>query len=67
MRRNVAVQANAAERAAKVAGIIQPLRDAGKPLREIAEHLTRAGVQTARGGRWQASQVKRVLDRLNAG
>lgn len=67
MRRNVAIKANAAARAKKVAGIVRPLREAGKPLREIAEHLNRAGVQTARGGLWQASQVKRVLDRLKAG
>jgi DNA invertase Pin-like site-specific DNA recombinase len=65
MRRNAALKANAAARADKVAGIVLPLRDAGKPLREIADHLNRAGVQTARGGRWQASQVKRVLDRLS--
>lgn len=66
MKRNAAIQANAAARAEKVAGIVLPLRDAGKPLREIAGHLNRAGVQTARGGQWQASQVKRVLDRLAA-
>lgn len=65
MQRNAAIQANAKARAEKVAGIVMPLRDAGKPLREIAEHLNRAGVQTARGGSWQASQVKRVLDRLS--
>lgn len=66
MRRNAAIQANATMRAEKVAGIVTPLRAAGKPLREIADHLNRAGVATARGGRWQASQVKRVLDRLHA-
>lgn len=64
MRRNAAIQANAAARANSVAGIVLPLRDAGRPLREIAEQLNRAGVATARGGQWQASQVKRVLDRL---
>jgi DNA invertase Pin-like site-specific DNA recombinase len=64
MRRNEAIQKNATERATQVAGIIQPLKDAGKSLREIAGHLNRAGVQSARGGLWQASQVKRVLDRL---
>lgn len=64
MKRNAAVKANALARAEKVAGLIVPLRDAGKPLREIANHLNNAGVATARGGRWQASQVKRVLDRL---
>jgi len=66
MRRNAAVKANAEARAKDVAGIIKPLRDAGKPLREIAEHLNRAGVRTARGGSWQASQVMRVLNRINA-
>jgi len=66
MKRNAAVQANAAARAEKVSGIILPMRETGKPLREIAEHLNRAGVETARGARWQASQVKRALDRLNA-
>lgn len=66
MRRNAAIQANATVRAEKVAGIVTPLREAGKPLREIAEHLNRAGVATARGGNWQASQVKRVLERLHA-
>ena len=65
MRRNAALKANAAARADRVAGIILPLRDAGKPLREIADHLNRAGVQTARGGSWQASQVMRVLNRLS--
>lgn len=64
MKRNAAVKANATARAEKIAGLVVPLRDAGKPLREIAEYLNNAGVATARGGRWQASQVKRVLDRL---
>lgn len=66
MKRNAAIQANAAARAEKVSGIVVPLREAGKALREIADHLNQAGVKTARGGRWQASQVKRVLDRLGA-
>ena len=66
MQRNAAIQANAAARARKVAGIVVPLREAGKPLQEIADHLNSAGVPTARGGSWQPSQVKRVLDRLGA-
>ncbi|QDC11528.1 recombinase family protein [Oceanicola sp. D3] len=66
MKRNAVIQANAAARADKVAGIIEPLREAGKPLREIADHLNKARVATARGGQWQASQVKRVLDRLSS-
>lgn len=50
MKRNTVVQANAKARAEKIAGIVQPLRAARKPLREIAAHLNLAGVQTARGG-----------------
>ena len=64
MKRNEAVQANAKLRAEKVAGIVLPLRDAGRSLRAIAAELNKAGVQTARGGSWQASQVKRTLERL---
>jgi DNA invertase Pin-like site-specific DNA recombinase len=65
MKRNDAVKANARTRAEKIAGIVVPLRDAGKTLREIASHLERAGVATARGGRWNASQVQRVLQRVS--
>ena len=66
MLRNAAIQSNAQARAMKVAGIVLPLRQAGKTLREIADHLNVAGVQSAREGRWQASQIKRVLDRLDS-
>jgi DNA invertase Pin-like site-specific DNA recombinase len=66
MKRNEAVKANALARAKKVEGIVVPLRAAGKTLREIADELNRAGVQTARGGHWQPSQVMRVLERLGA-
>lgn len=65
-KRNAAVQAKALEGAKTVEGIVKPLREAGKTLRQVAEELNRAGVPTARGGRWQASQVKRVLERLDA-
>ena len=64
--RNQAIQANAKERAEKVAGIVQPLSKQGSSLREIADALNTCGVQTARGGKWHASQVKRVLERLEA-
>jgi DNA invertase Pin-like site-specific DNA recombinase len=63
-RRNAAVQANAKGRAERVAGIIIPLRQQGATLREIAETLNRSHVATARGGKWQASQVQRTLSRL---
>ncbi len=64
MKRNKAVKANADARAKRVSGIIVPLREAGKPLKEIADHLNSAGVAAARGGEWHPSQVKRVLERL---
>lgn len=63
-KRNEAIQAQARGNAQRVASVIEPLRAQGKSLREIAEALNAAGVQTARGGSWQASQVKRTLERL---
>lgn len=42
------------------------IREAGKSLREIAAELNKASVQTASGGEWQASQIKRVIERLEA-
>jgi DNA invertase Pin-like site-specific DNA recombinase len=63
-RRNEAIQRNAAAFAGKVSGIVQPLRGAGKSLREIAAALDASGVETARGGKWSAAQVLRVLERL---
>lgn len=67
LKRNEVLKANARARAEKVASLIKPLKEAGKPLREIAAHLDKAGVPTARGGHWSASQIKRVLDRVAAG
>lgn len=65
MKRNEVVKANATRRADKISGIIVPLRNAGKTLREIAAELDRAGVQTARGGSWSATQVQRALTRVS--
>lgn len=62
--RNKAVQEQAQRNAQRIAGIINPLRDQGQSLRAIAEALNSSGVPTARGGQWQASQVKRTLERL---
>lgn len=64
MKRNAAIQANAKARAEKVAKTVLPLRENGATLREIADALNTSGVQTARGGKWQPSQIKRVLERL---
>lgn len=63
-KRNAAVQAKAKERAERVAGIVLPLRKQGASLRDIAATLNASGVTTARGGQWQASQVKRTIERL---
>lgn len=62
----MSVRASALARATRAEGIVRTLRDAGKSLREIAGKLNRAGVATARGGQRQASQVMRVLERLDA-
>ena len=60
-------RAGARDRAQRIAGVVEPMRARGSTLREIAEGLDKAGVPTARGGRWTAMQVKRVLDRLEDG
>lgn len=52
--------------AERVINFIRPLRDAGETLRGIAEALQKAGLETPRGGRWTAMQVKRTLDRVMA-
>lgn len=62
--RNAAVQVQAMDNARRVADLVEPLRAQGKTLREIADALNASGVRTARGGSWQASQVKRTLERL---
>lgn len=62
--RNAAIQREALSFAQKVQPIVQPLRASGATLGAIAEALDGAGIETARGGRWTAMQVKRVLDRL---
>lgn len=66
MKRNEAVKANAAARAERLRGLVVPLRDTGSSLRAIAGELDKAGVKTARGGKWTAAQVGRVLNRLGA-
>lgn len=62
--RNMAVKEKAEGYAQKVAGMVQPMRQAGKTLREIADCLNASGVQTSRGGKWSAAQVMRTLERL---
>lgn len=66
MKRNDVLKANALRRAQKLEGIVLPMREAGRSLREIAEELNNVGIATPRNGTWTASQVKRVIDRLKA-
>jgi DNA invertase Pin-like site-specific DNA recombinase len=47
--------------AARVKPLIERLRAEGLSLRAIAAKLTEQGVRTARGGRWEAAQVRGVL------
>ena len=66
MKRNEVVKANANERASKLEAIVLPLREANATLRDIAEALNKAKVETPRGGHWHATSVARLLDRLAA-
>lgn len=64
MKRNEVLKADAQQRASRLSGVVQPLRENGASLREIATALNNAGIKTPRGGGWQATQVKRLLERL---
>ena len=50
--------------AQRVASVIQPLHQQGKPLREICVALNGAGLKTERGGKYHPSLVARMLKRL---
>lgn len=63
MRRNVAVQERAVRDAERVMRMIAPLRETGQNLSAIASTLDSMGVATARGGRWTAKQVSRIIGR----
>jgi DNA invertase Pin-like site-specific DNA recombinase len=64
MKRNEVVMEQAQRRADDLRGVLLPMRQAGKSLREIAAELSRLRVKTARGGEWTGMQVKRALERL---
>ena len=66
MKRNAVAKANADDRAERVRAIITPMRNGKKTMRQIADALNAAQVQTARGGAWGPSAVKYTLDRLGA-
>jgi len=48
---------------ADLAPTMQELRAKGESLAAIAEHFNAIGQQTARGSKWTATAIKRVLDR----
>ena len=56
-------QAEAHERAASLRAIIEPLR--GLPAKRISAILNEKKITTPRGGNWQATQVIRLLARLD--
>lgn len=57
------VKAEAERFAANILPIIKPLRDGGATLRQIATILNERGIETARGGKWAATQVNDILKR----
>lgn len=59
-------QEKADDFATRVAAVIQPLRDQGLALAEIADRLNQMRVVARQGGKWQAMTVKRILDRMAA-
>ena len=64
MKRNEAATATADAAAKRIAGIIQPMRDAGQSLRAIAEALNAADVKTPRDRKWGPTAVMYALERL---
>lgn len=63
MKRNDAAKAKADRFAETVMPIIKGLRDSGGSLQSIADSLNTAGKLSPRGGQWNATTVKRVIER----
>jgi DNA invertase Pin-like site-specific DNA recombinase len=64
---NAAKSAKAAARASDLTPVIRDIQAAGSTsLNQIAAELNARGFETARGGRWSAVQVSRVLSRMEA-
>lgn len=59
-------KASADRFAANVLPLILPLKAEGATLRQIADELNARGVETARGGKWAATQVSDILRRAEA-
>ncbi|TDG18668.1 resolvase [Paracraurococcus ruber] len=63
----MARQARAAQRAARLAPVIMELRANGAAsLSQLAAGLEAKAIPAPRGGRWARSQVKRLLQRIEA-
>ena len=64
--RRVARLAKARQQAADLKPVIEDLRAAGATSpHQLAAGLNRRGIRTARGGLWSATQVRRVLERMD--
>lgn len=61
----VARSKKAKERASDLAPMIASMTAEGLSLSQIANALNQQNISTARGGKWQATQVSRVLAHLN--
>jgi hypothetical protein len=62
---SAAVRARKADsRADDVSPVIRELQASGASLRAVAAELNRRGIETARGGPWSATQVSRVVGRI---
>jgi len=65
VRGGAATKAKAVSRAGDLGPILAEIQANGaKSLREIAAALNEKGIPTARGGEWRATQVSRVLSRV---
>lgn len=62
-----AVRVNAISFAAELAPVVETIRAQGHvSLRSIAAELNRRGMITRRGGQWQVSNVRNLLNRLKS-
>lgn len=61
---NEAARVLANRHAQKVLDTVQPLREAGRTLQQIADTLNKTGVTTSRGGKWYPTTVKNILARV---
>lgn len=65
--RNRVRQQSAKDAAERLRGLLMPMVEQGMSLRAMAEALNRSGQVTATGSKYQATTVKRVIERLELG